>query len=303
MKKNDNILKSKKLWATIVIILAIVLEFLLANILKTINPVFNDSYIELLYYSSQIVSSFFVIGGLVIAVWQYYLSSKSQKIDLEITQVQRAIDLSEYYKDNILKHFPAIRHVFNNTDIGKIIEPLKIKDLKCFDTTELGSLLTESDIKQLQKIQKSPEFYEAIMDANDIYNLNFRFTERKTRVKNEHGQDEIKIEINSDSIMLEFMANILTTVLNNMEFFALHFKHKTADESVIYQSLHQSYIEIMPYLYYYISKQNTSPTEKLYTNVIWLYNRWKEKQKENVNELSSKSESFLSHGTIVGQVS
>lgn len=111
------ILKSKKLIALLLILVAIISEFISAILYCSYYKTTN--YSETLYYSSQIISSIFVIGGVVIAVWQYYLSSKSMKTDLEIQQVQRAIDLSEYYKNNILKHYPAIKYIFDETGISK----------------------------------------------------------------------------------------------------------------------------------------------------------------------------------------
>jgi hypothetical protein len=77
---------------------------------------------------------------------------------------------------------------------------------------------------------------------------------------------------------------VLNEILNNLEFFAMHFTHGTADDSVVYQSLHQSYIETIRLLYYDIAANNIPGESKLYTNTIELYNKWVEeakRQKEN----------------------
>ena len=75
----------------------------------------------------------------------------------------------------------------------------------------------------------------------------------------------------------------------------MHFSHNAADSSVVYQSLHQSYIEMVEALYYFIAIMNTDSIDKFYTNVISLYGKWKderlrrdEKQKEHEHELQNR---------------
>lgn len=82
----------------------------------------------------------------------------------------------------------------------------------------------------------------------------------------------------------------------------MHFKHKTADESVIYQSLHQTYLRSIPYLYYYIANANSDPSEKLYTNVIWLYEEWNKTKNQKIAEHAEKCASIIVDGTIVNNI-
>lgn len=87
-------------------------------------------------------------------------------------------------------------------------------------------------------------------------------------------------------------------VLNNLEYFAMAFTHKTADESVIYQSLHNSYISVVRLLYYDISSNNRDGESKLFTNVIELYNIWKEKsEQQKTDEIAAVREN-ISKGNI-----
>ncbi len=293
MKKNI----SRKRIAVIIMFIVIIIEFISAAIFHS-NAVKQSNFLEILYYISQIISSFFVSGGVLIAVWQYYLSCKNAETDLQIVQVQRAIDLSEYYKDNILSYLPAINYVFEESGAKKILDNIHPKDMKRFDEAELNTLFTKNQIESLQKIQQSPAFVKAILEANEIYdlNLNIRASKEEHMIS---GKKETLIKIDTKSVSVAFMSNLINLVLNNMEFFALHFKHKTADESVIYQSLHQTYIRYLPYLYYYIAKANSDPSEKLYTNVIWLYGEWTNtKHKKNI-EHAEKCDSIISEGTII----
>lgn len=291
-----NFFKSKKVQAILLILAAIFTEFISAVIYRNINN--TIPFPEILYYSSQIVTSIFVISGVVIAVWQYYLSSKSSKTDLEIVQVQRAIDLSEYYKDNILRYYPAIYYIFSHTGITDILDTIKPEQMKEFDSQELNHIFTPAQINRLKELQKTDEFVKSVIEANDIYNLHLKIHGSKREIERE-GSIEITIAIDKFSVAIAFTSNLINDVLNNMEFFALHFKHHTADESVIYQSLHQSYFEIILYMYYYIAKNNTDPTNKFYTNVIWLFNKWRETKNKQNSERCEKSRSIPYNGTII----
>ena len=287
-------LKLKKVQATILIVVAILLEIVIAFLFRGKK----ESYAENLSYACDFVSSIFVIGGVVIAVWQYYLSSKCENRNLQIVQVQRAIDLSEYYKDNILKYSPCIIYIFEHTGIKRILDEVRINDLRDFDIHELERLFTTNQIEELQELQNSDIFMKSVVEANDIYGLNFNLIAQKVVTEDQEGK-QVVLKIDKNSIVVSFMSNLINATLNNMEYFALHFKHNTADETVVYQSLHKTYLELVKYLYYYIANNNRSSTNKLYTNVIWLFKEWRKKQADQNDERSIKAESLQSHGTVI----
>ncbi|MCM1325871.1 MAG: hypothetical protein NC243_06635 [Lachnoclostridium sp.] len=278
---------SKKVIAIILIILYVLVSTTATILYFFIKKDATQSFFEIWYYSTQIFCSIFVTGGVIIAVWQYYLASQANKKSMEIERVQKAIDLSEYYKDNILNNLPAIYYIFNQSGATSILESVKPSQYQNFDKKELDSLFTLAQIKELKNIQDSEAFLQHILEANEIFNLNLHFNIKPVFVKQD-GNSQATIQISSKSICTEFMSNLINKTLNNLEYFALHFKHHTADESVVYQSLHQTYLQMITYLYYYIANSNTDPSNKLYTNVIWLYNEWmKEKEKQNKNHILS----------------
>lgn len=299
MKK---LFKSRKFLTGLIISLTIIWEIIGAIIAYNFDSYETSSYIETLYYTTQIMSSIFVISGVVIAVWQYYLTSKSTKTELEIQQVQRAIDLSEYYKDNILKHLPAIEYIFDETGILKILNTLKLENLNDFDKYELAELFTEEQIQKLKKIQDSDLFLKKVIEANAIYNLHLDFWISKKQAETPFEQSYISF-ISDQSAIIAFLSNLVTNVLNNMEFFALHFSHKTADESVVYQSLHQSYFQLIRLMYYYIAKGNENPSDKYYTNSIRLFIDWRDEKIHQKENRSEKSGSIPRKGTVIEKIS
>lgn len=300
--KTHNFLKSRKFLTGLIIFFAIFFELISALIFYNLKGDGINNYIETLYYTTQIISSIFVISGVVIAVWQYYLTSKSTKTEIEIQQVQRAIDLSEYYKDNILKYYPAIDYIFDKTGILKILNTLKLEELNDFDCYELRDRFNDDQIKELRTIQDSDLFLQAIIEANFIYNLHLELWTRRTETETSEGLTSV-ISINRQSATVAFLSNLVTNVLNNMEFFALHFHHKTADESVVYQSLHQSYFKLIRLMYYYIAKGNENPSDKYYTNTIKLFIDWRSEKTQQKENRSEKSGTIPRKGTIIQKIS
>lgn len=97
------------------------------------------------------------------------------------------------------------------------------------------------------------------------------------------------------------MIDEVSGVLNNIEYFAMNFAHGVADDSVVYRSLHQSYINIMQLLYFNISNLNNSSSDKYYLNAIELYNKWRLQKDKDTNEkkMMDITKEAKNKGTIV----
>lgn len=298
--------RSRKPVAVIIIVFSILLELIISFVYHHFNKTNPIPFIEILYYSSQIVAGVFVTSGVVIAVWQYYLSSRSARTNLEIEQVQRAIDLSAYYKDNILKYAPAIEYVFKKTGVLEILDNLKLEQLNDFDKFELSELFTKDQIKYLKDLQNTNLFIQAIIEADAIYNLgldyqifDYHLLNYKTTTSKPEEDDPFVLSIDQKQIIIAFMSHLINAILNNIEYFALHFSHKTADESVVYQSLHQTYFRLITNLYYYIANQNENPSDKYYTNTIDLFLKWRD-EKNRQKEMRSINSNFIPRcGTVI----
>lgn len=290
--------KSKRTVATTLIVSAVIIEFMSAILYHFYNS--EIAFPEVLYYATQIVSSIFVTSGVIIAVWQYYLSSKSVKTDLEIIQVQRAIDLSEYYKDNILKYLPAIVYIYDKTGISDILKKIDLQSMEHFDEVEMQKLLTKKDIDELDDLTKTDKFIKVFVNANYIYDLGFKMSESSEQQSTLSESKDVAYEIKLDKESVSaFVGNLFCDILNNMEFFSMHFSHCTADESVVYQSLHQTYLRIVHLLYFKIARMNKPSATKYYTNVIWLYKVWITRKREQDNNFLSGVRNLTTSGTVI----
>lgn len=237
-------------------------------VIWTIFPDERYGDLELLCYSMQIVSGIYIIIGVIITVWQYYLTSKSEIIKLEKERVDKAIELAEYYKNKILKPYLPLYYVYKKSGIIDVIDTIT-GDMECFDQEELNMILGKDNIAKIKELSISDGFIKAVMYANKIYNLNINLESFL-----------IKEKIDVNSLLNSFMNNVAVEVMNNLEIFSMHFTHNSADDTVVYQSLHQTYLQIVRMLYYNISKNNTDGVTDYYTNVISLYKKWSDIQKE-----------------------
>lgn len=89
------LLGHRKLVTTCIIVISILL-MISSSLLFFKFQKEQNVYVELLYYITQIISSIFVISGVVIAIWQYYLScmNKSSCLKKPVFMRVSAISIS-----------------------------------------------------------------------------------------------------------------------------------------------------------------------------------------------------------------
>lgn len=247
--------------------------------IKNLNELYiHDIALENINYMLQIITNVVVTLGGIIAVWQYVLTARCERTKISNDRVEKAVQLSEYYKDGILPNVAALRYVFKESGVSDILGKIKPADMVNFDSDELNDKLSEADIKELVQIMKSEKMAKTIIYVDQVYNLNLDIAKYIKILEDKDGKQ--KLSVNEEYVSIQFMSQIVNNLLNNMEYFAMNFTHKVADESVVYQSLHQTYIEAVQLLYYDISKNNKPDGRQFYTNIVELYKIWYDKSRK-----------------------
>lgn len=295
--KGKKFLKKKIITTTVIIlglailVLPLVALFRINNVHSINDIVSNKEVLEKAYYITQILCAFAVMIGGIIGVWQYILAKQTEKNQYHNNRIQKAIDLSEYYKDNILCYITFIHSVYEEAGILDILNEVKQSDMQNFDVSELDKNFTSEQKHQINKITKSKVFLQIIVDNASIFSKEPLYD--KLLVK--EGDKVIEtVQINQGKVMNYFRNNIICETLNNLEYFSLHFNYGLADKMTVYQSLHQTYLKMIQMLYYDISVNNKQGEQRLYTNVIELFNDWKAiVEKQNSDELQ------FSRGNVV----
>ncbi|MCM1159366.1 MAG: hypothetical protein NC300_11390 [Bacteroidales bacterium] len=235
--------------------------------------------LEDIYYIVQIISSVFVISGVVIALRQYILSIKNTEIvckqELELKnkeiyqrekeKIVRAIDLAGYYKDNILSLAKKLKKIYIDTGIFKIIQNIEMDNMRNFDIIELEKNLTNDQIEQIKVLGNKYHVDTALKEESIAYNLEEDYNKGESTNNSSGGSKE--------QIAIDY-AKIVVETLNNLEYFSMYFVHNTADHTVVYQSLHMTFLEVVKILYYDISSVNKNGERKFFINIITLFNKW-----------------------------
>lgn len=252
--------------------------------------------LEILYYASQIIAAIFVSTGVLIAGWQYVITARAEMSSVAINQIQKAIDLAAFYKDNILKPYKAVRYVFEQTGILQVMSHIRYSEMDNFDKYELDKLMPEKQQAKLKEIQNSEIFAESVLKANAIYDLHLHieYSPELDNTQEKKGTNDSRAQIPST-----FMNSIVTNMLNDMEYFAMHFSHETADDTVVYQSLHQTYLEITHTIYYCIAIVNKQGQSQYYTNLTELYRKWYTRQQEQLEAIANGSRQSQCKGNTV----
>lgn len=238
----------------------------------------NQDALENTYYIVQILAGSVMVLGGVIAVWQYTLSARAERVKLANDQIQKAIDLSEYYKDNVLTKFAILKYIFQESQVNDILVSIDPSRMEKFDNLELKTVLTHGKCDEIKEKLLSSKTMEAIINAERIFHTDLNINPH-LKAAEARGETHLKPEVQH-----AIMSNFINSLLNNMEYFAMNFTHGTADESVVYQSLHQTYLEAVQLLYYNIARNNNPDGMQVFTNVTELYKTWHHKSRKRSEE-------------------
>lgn len=260
------------------------------NGVRSFDGIFtNEIALKNVYYIIQIIAGVALIIGAIIGVWQYVLTARSERAKLGKEQIQKAIDLAEYYKDNILPEFELFKYIFAQAKIKNILDTIKPQDMDSFDKNELEKNLSTQHREEISKIMKSEKMLIILGNAEKIYEKDLK-SERCIENENEEG-----IAFRPEQVR-KVMSTAINRTLNNMEYFAMNFTHGTADETVVYQSLHQTYTQIVQLFYYNIAINNEANGEQYYTNVVELYKTWHDRSVEAKNQVANTGRSSIIKG-------
>lgn len=176
---------------------------------------------------------------------------------------EKAAELSRFYQQHILDEIYYVEYIFENA--GVLEDIARLREFKEFTSNELRKKAGKDNFENfiLNKIADQ---------SNEHVFIDAAFLFRKKMI--------IEDSTSRASVLIQFEKD-LSALLNSMEYFSMCFTTGVADESVVYQSLHQSYIKCVEILSWYIAFQNTSPKNKYYTNLTDLYKLWSERDKYN----------------------
>lgn len=231
------------------------------------------------------VSSIATAASMAFVAYQSYLMKKSFDYNCEWQEKEKAAELSGLYKDKILVNVAYIFSIMRITGIDQILGSINQENISQFTIDEFNRISGKETIQKILDIQKNTKNLPLLLAVREQYppslssacsnpiNLSL-----SSFCAEKHSEDESRKILSS--LWFEF-SSIQDDILNDLEFFAMHFTSNVADETIVFQSLHQTYLSVVQHLYYIIATRNTNAKDKYYTNIIELYRIWSERDLEN----------------------
>ena len=229
--------------------------------------------------------------------------SRTYKYNCSWQEKEKAAELAYMYKENILPNVNYISAVQKDTGIMELLGNINLDSIATFNQTELFRL-TNTDIeKHITEKQYKNENITLLITYRQIFkqicnkkmhDINPLLIEKwiaaEGKEKDKDGK-EIKIQDEEKAALLDALwrefFDIVSNALNDLEFFSMNFISGVADDSIVFPSLHQTYLTLVQLLYYYIAIQNKNEKDKFYTNVIELFEKWRTIDKENEKKISN----------------
>lgn len=233
---------------------------------------------------------------------------KTYEYNCDWQEKEKAAELAQMYKNDILPSVSYIGAVLKETGIMDLLSNINGDNIEFFNQTELFRLTNRNISERIDRVQNDFKNISVLFFSRQIFrqrcnrkahNINpaliKKWIEAENKVKDADGKEIVISDDDKkallDSLWFEY-TSVVSDTLNDLEYFAMNFISGVADDSVVFQSLHQTYITLVQLLYYDIAIQNEHEKDKFYTNIIALYKKWREIDSENekkVNDAIEKS--------------
>lgn len=238
-----------------------------------------------------------LLGLTAVSVRYAYKAYVHQK---ERSKKEAACDLARYYASNVIDKYADITNVFDSAGITELVRnTFPLRDVQEFDKAELIQFLDNAQMsfkdfkEKLRSIDPSAIFSAKVSRACTEEERGRAFLSY-TKIA-----DDGKMEIVNGAFLRADFEQEISGLLNELEWFAMNCKYGLADEEVLYQSLHQTYISTVWLLYFFISQANENNEDKLYTNVSWLFLKWRDRLMEIRDNKEARKQDYLDKADAV----
>lgn len=216
-----------------------------------------------------------IVGIICTAIWAIYEFDKSRIS----TQQEKASEIAKSFADKLTLKCMLICNVYEYSPLGTLLD-LKNKDCFAFNS------FTTNEIRTIYESDDYLDKYKTLKSCFNLDILYYNILESRISVQ---PIDEIIAKHKSynnkqarnlfilDNEGLPFKFNYLVQdVLNELEYLCMGLASQAAGSSYVYQSLHQVFLRTIRVLAIEIAlSNNSSYSDKYYTNIIEVYNQWK----------------------------
>lgn len=246
---------------------------------------------------ANIIEIILTVGSFLLVARQTRLLRKTYQYNCDWQEKEKAIELSVFYKNEILPSVNYINQILKKTGIMECLGGIHQDNIKAFTKSELLRLTNPNIEEQIKAKRRDVGTIKALIGGRYAYDqisskplhhinpqiigeFEAEWYEQKDADGNAIRISEDKRAALLEALWFEFDSIVIDT-LNSLEYFSMNFMTGVADHSVVFQSLHQTFFVLVQMLYYYIAIQNTSEKDIYFTNVRGLYEKWVAMDHEN----------------------
>lgn len=240
-----------------------------------------------------------ILTGILLLVTgvSVYFAFRAYRHQKERAKKDAACDLAKYYAYDIMEKFQFVLDVLVASKLSVKIQELFPYDAICtMDRKELDKVLqkagkTFSEVEREIVLVPPEAIYTAkVLSARSIAERNLIAKEYIVIQKADKDSPPRTKIVHENLLHNEYLRKV-AELLNCLEYFAMNCRYGLADEEMLYQSLHQTYISQVRLLYFFICKSNITNEDKVFTNLIWLFDLWKNRLKKiQEDTLSARTE-------------
>lgn len=261
----------KRALVVIFFLIFIVIVIAISNLVQTffriniINIVNSDEVQQILIFGISLDNwcTLLTMFGVVIgAGWGLIQYDRNTKL----RQQEKASEIAQDFANNLIEKTALISDtLMSNKEFQKmIVKIVKSKKLNQFTYWEIANILNDKQCfnkcEQIIRSQRTQQKYTQLLEKK------YNETERT--------------KFNSNfSILVE-------TTLNHIEAVCINISSKAAGSQFIYDSLHQSFLNITEILSIKISKNNDNNVDKYFINIINVYNMWNKQKNKDIQKFN-----------------
>ncbi|MDD4154222.1 MAG: hypothetical protein PHT30_02280 [Bacilli bacterium] len=220
------------------------------------------------------------IVTIVIGIFSLKRSRDDNRKMYRFSKIEKAIVLADHYS-TLVNDIGFLNSIYNDSSF--LYGDLYGKTIDIIPDGEKLPKFTSDEMQRLFEIKNCDDFLSCVADK--VMNNRKKFQqayiffygyEQYSRLRFEDYIDEngsSKRGVTKAQIHV-FIENVKQTTLNRLEAMSMYFVKGIADDSVIYQSLHQTFIRFVKLMYPFIASLNTDNLHKYYTCIISLYEKW-----------------------------
>lgn len=215
----------------------------------------------------SLVLSFLMLVTTVLSVRYAIKAYQHQK---ERTRKEAACNLAKVYAEEILDKCVVVTMILDKSKILEFVkENFPMSNIKNFTMDEVLDFVTKKrmDFKTLHKKMYTfdADGILSAIEAGEVPSL---------------SDKPLSLVSKSKEALDSYVKDTISSLLNTLEWFSMNCHYGLADEKILYQSLHQTFLSTVWMLYYYISMNNVANVDKYYTNIIWLFTVWESRAEE-----------------------